>query len=223
MWSQPEFLNTNFPAPVAVLGFLGAIAGLGLSTLAVLTFFIVRKAQWVRRVAALAGAGALVYFALLLGMSLASREVTLAPSQEKYFCEIDCHLAYAIVASRAELADGQRQLYVMVRTRFDENTTSPQRPKDFPLTPNPRRVLLLDGQGRSFYPSATEGTPLTHALIPGESYETQLVFRLPPDAAQLRLLVTNPGWEEHLLIGDENSIGHRKTYLAVPTVSTLGE
>src|SRR5258708_705606 len=209
--------NMKFPAPLAVLGFLGGMAALGLSTLAALAFLFVRKAQWARRVVALVGAGAVVYFALLLGMSLASREVTLALGQEKYFCEIDCHLAYSVVASREELAGGQRQLHVIVRTRFDENTISPQRPKDAPLTPNPRQIVLLDGVGRGFDPSAMLGVPLTHGLIPGESYETEFVFRLPADALPLRLLVMSPGWEEHLLIGDENSVGHKKTYLEVPT------
>ena len=31
MWDPGEFSNMNFPAPVAVLGFLGGLAGLGLS------------------------------------------------------------------------------------------------------------------------------------------------------------------------------------------------
>ena len=219
MWNPGEFSNMNFPAPVAVLGFLGGLAGLGLSILAALTFLFVRKAQWARGVAALVGAGAVVYFGLLAGMSLASHEVTLTRGQEKYFCEIDCHLAYSIVSSGVELGDGQRQVRVTVRTRFDESTISPQRPKDAPITPNPRQVLMVDSQGRNFRPFATAGTPLTHELIPGQSYETEFVFRLPADADHPRLLITSPGWEEHLLIGDENSFGHKKTYLAVPVAS----
>jgi len=226
MWNPTEFRNMNFPAPVAVLGFLAAVAGIVLSALAAVTFLFVRKAQWAQRVATLVAAGAVVYFVLLLGMSLASREVTLTPGQEKYFCEIDCHLAYSIIASRAELAGSQRELRVLVRTRFDENTISSQRPKNAPLTPNPRHVLVVDGQGRNFEALMTAGTPLTRALIPGESYETEFVFRIPADAANLRLLVTNPGWEEHLVIGDENSFGHEKTYLAVPVAGldiTVGD
>ena len=209
----PEFRNMNFPAPVAVLGFLAGIAGLALSSLAALTFLFIGKAQWTRWLAALVGAGAIVYFGLLFGFSLASHEATLTPGQEKYFCEIDCHLAYSVVASAEDL---QRQLHVTLRTRFDPATTSPQRPKDVPLTPNPRQVLLIDDQGRSFAPAATAGIPLTRSLIPGESYETELTFLLPANASQPRLLITSPGWEERLLIGDENSFGHKKTFLVVP-------
>ena len=214
---EPFVHDVNFPAPIAVLGFLAGMAGLVLSTLAVLTFVFVGKREWVRRVGALVGAGAVVYFGLLLALSLASREVTLPPGQEKYFCEIDCHLAYSVVAGREERAGSQRQLHVILRTRFDENTISPQRPKEAPLTPNPRRVVLLDGAGRAFDPVSTLGNPLTRSLIPGQTYETEFVFRLPADSGSLRMLVTSSGWEEHLLIGDENSFGHKKTYLAVPS------
>ncbi len=186
-----------------------------------MTLLFVGKAQWARRLGAPVGAGAFVYFALLVGFALGSREVTIAPGQEKYFCEIDCHLAYSVRANREDLQSGQRQLHVTLRTRFDETTISQRRPKDAPLTPNPRQVLLIDSQGRSFTPAGTTGTPLTRSLMPGEAYETELTFHLPADAAQLRLLITSPGWEEHLLIGDENSLGHKKTYLAVPAAEVL--
>jgi hypothetical protein len=217
MWHSGIHSNMNFPTPVAVLGFLAAVAGVVLSLLTLLVFLSLHKAKWARRVGALVSAGAVVYFGLLFGFSLGSHEVTLAPGEEKYFCEIDCHLAYSLRASREELQNGQRLLHVALRTRFDETTTSPTRPKDAPLTPNPREVLLLDGQGRAYAPATMTGTPITHSLLPAQSYETELVFHVPADAGQLRLLLTSSGWEEHLLIGDENSLGHEKTYLAVPT------
>jgi hypothetical protein len=221
MWHTGIASNINFPAPLAVVGFLGGAAGLVLSILTGLVLLSLRKTQWLRGLAALFGFGAFVYFGLLFSLSYVSRETTLAPGQEKYFCEIDCHLAYSVRGAREETQNGRRLLRVTLHTRFDETTISPQRPKDAPLTPNPRQVLLLDGQGRSFAPATTAGIPLTRALIPGESYETDLVFALPADAAQLRLLITSPEWEEHLLIGDENSLGHKKTYLAVPTPAPL--
>jgi hypothetical protein len=49
-------------------------------------------------------------------------------------------------------------------------------------------------------------------LIPGQSYTTELRFDLPKDAREPRLLVTSTGWEEHLLIGDERSPLHKKTW-----------
>jgi hypothetical protein len=52
-------------------------------------------------------------------------------------------------------------------------------------------------------------------LQPGESYKTQLEFRVPKDAKGLRLLInTIPAWPDRLVIGDENSWLHKKTYFA---------
>lgn len=209
--------NMNFPAPIAVMGFLAAVAGLGLSTLLAVVFTLLHKAKWTRWVGALVAGGAVVYFGLLFGFSLASHDVTLTPGEEKYFCEIDCHLAYSVRASHEELQNGQRQLHVTLRTHFDETTTAPWRPSNAALTPNPRQIRLLDSQGRSHSPDEVRGSPLTRPLVPAQSYETELIFRLPADASGLRLLLTSAGgWDEHLLIGEENSLGHKKTYLAVP-------
>jgi hypothetical protein len=216
MWHPGFQSNMNFPAPVAVLGFLAAVAGLGLSALLTIVFALLHKMKWARWVGALGGAGTVVYLGLLIGFSLASREVTLAPGEEKYFCEIDCHLAYSVSATHEELRRGERELHVSLRTRFDETTTAPWRPKNAPLTPNERRVLLTDSRGRSYFPEIVSGTPLSRPLIPAQSYDTELIFRLPADASGVRLLVTTSGWDERLLIGEENSLGHKKTYLAVP-------
>jgi hypothetical protein len=217
MWHTSMHTNMNFPAPIAVLGFLAAVAGLALCSLAAVVFAMLHKIKWTRWVGGLVAAGAVVYFGLLFGFSLGSREVTLAPGQEKYFCEIDCHLAYSLQTSREEMQDGQRRLLLTLRTRFDQTTTAPWRPKDAPLTPNAREVRLVDSRGRSYAPDVMSGTPLTRSLVPAQSYETELIFRLPADASGLRLLITTSGWDERLLIGEENSLGHKKTYLAVPT------
>jgi hypothetical protein len=188
-----------------------------------------RKISWVGAVL-LAG-----YAATLVGASAASHQWELGPGQEKYFCEIDCHLAYSVrsVETAKTLGAGASQktavgnFYVVnLRTRFDEKTISPTR-GDSPLTPSPRMVTLVDNQGNE-YPVSPEGQqalqaslgdkwiPMTQPLRPGESYSTQLVFDLPAGMQGLNLLVsspTNPGWIGHLVIGDEGSILHKKVYL----------
>jgi hypothetical protein len=207
--------NMNFPAPVAVLGFLAAAGGLLLSVVALLLLAAVGKAAHARSIAYVIGTCALVYFGLLFAFAAGSREVTLAAGQEKYFCEIDCHLAYSVQSVRENLGTDARQWTVTIRTRFDEMTISPRRPKDAPLMPNPRTVELIDSRGRSYSPVATTGTPLSQSLVPGESYDTEMTFQLPLDTKDPRLLITTPGWEQHLLIGDENSFGHKKTFLGL--------
>lgn len=174
------------------------------------------------------------YGGVLLAASATSHEWSLAPGEEKYFCEIDCHLAYSVtgVEQMKAIAGANQQtaggtLYVVtVRTRFDEHTISANR-GDGPLTPSPREVKLVDDQGRE-YAVASEAqstlenslgsrwTPMTQALRPGESYQTPLVFDIPAGASGLKLLITSPtepSWLSRVLIGDEGSILHKKVYL----------
>ena len=208
--------NMNFPAPLAVVGFLGACVGLFLAIAAVLIFWLARKRRFARYALATLGIGAATYFALLFAFSAGSRASTLARGEEKYFCEIDCHLAYSVVDVSSK-PDGNLNDYVVtLRTRFDETTTSPQRPKDAPLMPSPREAILLDSAGRTYSPVAMSGTALMTPLKPSESYKTQLEFRIPKHATGLRLLLnTIPQWPDRLVIGDENSLGHKKTYFAL--------
>ncbi len=213
MWNAHIASNMNFPAPLAVLGFLAAIGGLFLAVASALIFWFARKPKFARITAIVAGVAAVVYITLLLSFSAASHETALAHGQEKYFCEIDCHLAYSVLDAHTQ-PDGH--LVVTLRTRFDETTTSPTRPKDAPLTPSPREARLIDSTGHEYIPVATAGTPLLTPLTPADSYTTQLEFNLPKDATRLRLLInTIPQWPDRIVIGDENSLLHKKTYFAL--------
>ena len=208
--------NINFPAPLAVLGFVGAMVGLFAATAAVLIFWLARKPKFARGTAITIGVGVVIYLGLLVGFSAASHSTTLALGQEKYFCEIDCHLAYAVVDVKPAEQDGSTDYRVTLRTRFDAGTISASRPKDAPLMPSPREARLVDHSGHSYAPVSSGGASLMTLLRPGESYTTELEFRVPKDAQGLRLLLsTIPGWPDRVVIGDENSWGHKKTYFAL--------
>jgi hypothetical protein len=205
--------NMNFPAPLAAVGFLSASLGLVLALVSALIFWFARKPKFARIAAIAIGAGGLAYCALLFGFSAASHETVLAHGREKYFCEIDCHLAYSVVDVQTQ-PDGR--FVVTLRTRFDETTTSSSRPQDVPLTPSAREIRLIDSAGQEYAPISTVGTPLRTPLKPADSYTTQLEFNLPKDATGLRLLIhTMPQWPDKLVIGDENSLLHKKTYFAL--------
>jgi hypothetical protein len=213
MWNGQIASNMNFSAPLAVLGFVAACGGLFFALGLALIFWLARKPKFARIASVAIGTGAVVYFALLLGFSAGSHETVLAHGQEKYFCEIDCHLAYSVVDVKTQPAG---RTVITLRTRFDENTTLPNRPKDATLTPSPREVRLVDNAGHEYAPVATAGTPLRTPLKPADSYTTQLEFSLPKDATGLRLLInTTPAWPDHVVIGDENSWLHKKTYFAL--------
>jgi hypothetical protein len=208
--------NMNFPAPLAVMGFLAAAVGLFLAVASILIFWFARKPKFARIAAIALGTGAAVYFALLFGFSAGSRAITLARGQEKYFCEIDCHLAYSITDVKMQSDSASNHYVIRLRTRFDETTTSPSRPKDAPLTPSPREVRLLDSAGRAYTSVSSQGTPLLTPIKPAASYTTQLEFTVPKDATGVKLLInTIPGWPDQVVIGDENSWLHKKTYFAL--------
>lgn len=208
--------NMNFPAPLAVVGFLAACGGIFAALGSALVFWFARKKRFARLALRAIGAGAIVYLGLLIGFSAASKEKDLAPGQEKYFCEIDCHLAYSITDVKAQTDAAATHYFITLRTRFDATTISPSRPKDAPLTPSPREVRLIDGAGHEYVPVAVAGASLMTALKPADSYTTQFEFQVPKDAGGLRLLVsTTPAWPDHVVIGDENSWLHKKTYFAL--------
>ena len=184
-------------APLVVLTFLGTCF---LLALAVVVFFYGWLARKRRRAWQALGAAVIIgslYITLLLGAALASKERTLGPGEWKYFCEIDCHVAYSIESVRTAKTLGPAEhpisaggLFhiVRIKTWFDERTIASWRPRDLALTPNPRLVVVVDGYG-NYYGASRAGqaaleqvegttTPLTRSLRPGESYTTDLVFDL---------------------------------------------
>jgi len=207
--------NMNFPASLSVLSFLGACAFSTVSVLAIVVACFIGRFKLARRVMASIGAVCVVYLALLGGFSVVSRDRLLARGEEKYFCEIDCHLAYSLVDVTEAPAAGSTEYTLALRTRFDETTISPQRPKDRPLTPNPRDIRLADSSGEMYEATVVGGSALATPLKPGESYVTRLRFLIPAGVRPIRLLITSKGWPEHFLIGDELSPWHGRTWFAL--------
>jgi hypothetical protein len=208
---RPIFFNFQLvPAPLAVLAFLALIGG----EIVVIGAAVVLGALDRRRLAKLAivvaAAAAGVYLDALLALSLVSRDQVASLGEEKYFCEIDCHLAYSVVGVESV---GRRRI-VTLRVRFDEDTISPCRPRNLSLTPNRRVVRIVDEKGRfraPVRPAARDGS-LARPLRPGESEFVRLVFELPGNANGGRLLITEAAWPTRFLLGHENSFFHRKVF-----------
>ncbi|HEY6251722.1 MAG TPA: hypothetical protein VI685_17330 [Candidatus Angelobacter sp.] len=215
--------NMNFPSILAFPGLAGALIGGLLAVAIIAVLFFARQRKAARIIAMLTGAGAVVYIVLLFGCSLVSKQKVLSRGQEKYFCEMDCHLAYSIVTVKEEPSGSAAKRYVVaLKTRFDETTISSRRPKDVPLMPSPREIKLIDSSGRTFFPDSSSGVSLMQPLVPGESYITQLTFTIPAGTHDLKLLVrTVPGFPDQFVIGNENSLFHKKTYLALRSASTI--
>jgi hypothetical protein len=221
------FTNVNLAAPLGVLALVGTGFLFMLLALAFVYTLVKRKFRANKLVLAAAALIAAVYIGVLLIFSFTSHEQTLARGQEKHFCELDCHLAYSIVAvvDTKTLGNPAAQATatgtfrsVTIKTRFDEATISPRRGNS-PLYPNSRVVTLIDDQGRKYLPSAeaqrvlessnAAGTLMNTPLRPGESYTTTLAFDLPADARNPSLLITEGEWLTHFVIGHENSPLHK--------------
>ena len=228
-------------APVVVLLFLGTVLITGVSFL-VLFYGAARRSSFF----ATLGAGAVFtivagYLILLVGVSFASTEKVLPAGGWKYFCEIDCHIAYSIIGVQTAEALGPEMqqtaargkfIIVRMKTWFDERTISAHRGNG-PLTPNPRKVVLVDDTGRRFQLSpegqaafarlGNASTPLSAALRPGESYTSDFVFDVPTEARNLRLLITVDDVETRLVVGHENSLLHKKIYFSLDSAPPLGK
>ena len=231
MWQSallPVALDAFVPplAPLVALAFLGTgLLLVGLAVGAGVAFAARRR----RLAAALGGGAATVAFAYAValgGAALLSGERTLSPGERKYFCEMDCHIAYEVVGATPS-AGGRRA--ITVRTWFDPSTIAPFR-GDAPLAPGPRDVYVTDGAGRRFLPSADATTawraahpgsePFGKALRPGQSATTTFVFDLPADVRSPRLFVGDPeGGLDRFVIGHENSPFHGRIYFAMPSAT----
>jgi hypothetical protein len=218
--------NVNLDSHLSALLFLGSSALLLLLLVGMMIFAIWRR-PWQRHTVNSVAVLVVGYGILLLGFSLFSREHTLARGEEKYFCELDCHLAYSVqnVERARTIGDvtASGEFYIVtLRTRFDENTIASWRPRDVPLTPAPLTIAIVDAQGRTIEPSAPaqaawqanhgNAHSVLDPLRPGESYETTWIFDVPTEARSPRLLAWFGAFPTQVLIGDESSVLHKKTY-----------
>jgi hypothetical protein len=216
-------------AHLVILLFFGSALVIFLCLLAAVVAAF-RKTGKVAKFAALGAAlGAISYTALLLGVALSTPNKTLPRGDWKYFCEADCHIAYAVdsvqeaatLGAEANRLTAQgRFIVVRLKTWFDRTSIAAFR-GDSPLTPDSRVVRLVDDSGRQYLPApgaaawSLPSTPLNTPLRPGESYVTTFVFDLPIDSHNPLLLITDAGPVTALLVDHENSPLHGKFYLAL--------
>jgi hypothetical protein len=217
--------NVQGSAALAVLAFLGTgalLAGCAVGWIVLRTRGSRAAARRTAGAAAVIGGG---YVAALLLFSATSGAHDLRPGEEKYFCEIDCHLAYSVVDAAwlpSSDAASAREV-VRLKVRFDPTTTSARR-GDAPLYPNPRQARVLGSDGRWYDATslpdddarALRTQSIDTPLQPGRSYVTALVFDLPRGVDAKRLVLTESDAVTRLLIGHENSPFHAKAGFALP-------
>ena len=198
---------TDGLSPLSILAFVALVLGSGVGAVLFAFSLVLKRPDVAKLIARLALGGVGAYLAMLLLLALTSHDRVLGPNEEKHICEVDCHLAYSVVDVKTQ---GTRYV-VTVKVRFDETTIASQRGMA-PLTPNSRYVAILDSQGRRY---EAPSDALQRQLVPGQAYTTDLVFDVPDDAHDLRLILASGDPETRVLIGHENSFFHGKTTFRV--------
>lgn len=222
------YTNGNFESHLAALCFLGTFGLTILLAVATVVLFFMQR-RWARYtllaiVVLLAG-----YGMLLALFSVTSYDRTVARGDEKFFCALDCHIAYSVrnVERTKTIGETTAQgefVVVTVRSHFDERTIAPWRGNGA-LAPDPPSLTLVAGSGRGYSVSVSgqkaweAAHPQPHTLVdplrPGESYETTWVFDVPANAETVRLFAGWHGFPSPFLVGDEASPRHGKTYFAL--------
>lgn len=200
-------------AIVQILAVLGTGLGIGLAFATAIALALVGRGH-AARLAVVAGVSVAGLYAMaMLFASATSRTQTLASGDSKVFCEIDCHVRFAVTDSRRD----RSTLVVTVREYFDETSISERR-GDAPLYPGGRRFALVNRSGEQI--SAVRVRELTPAplfapLRPGEKHDAELTFEVPATATVRGLLVESDDEIASLLIGHERSPFHGKLLLSV--------
>ena len=159
--------------------------------------------------AAMAGGWISAYAVLVVGASLTSHEQLLARGETKRFCGfyLDCHVGVAVV----------NDSFSMTATSFVHDVTLRFSNDARRETLTPWHVdMFLEAADGTRYP-AIAGTGNVERPIPaGGAYDVRVRFEQPAGSPVRRLMVRQGGdfmFPEIVLIGDEASLLHKKTWL----------
>ncbi len=165
------------------------------------------------------------YTIILLGTSFLSSETTLGLKKTKSYCGfyLDCHMKTAVSnvdrtrEYKGVTANGE---YYVVGV---EVSSDARRAKLRLLSP---KFEVVDANGRRFDPNTVLSTPLLtfeNPIGPDETIKGTLVFDLPRNIDNPRLDIRmNDSIDnvfESVLVGDEDSLYHSRTYFALVTNS----
>ena len=175
-----------------------------------------------------------IYLGILLTVSLTSSERVIGLGEEKRFCGfyLDCHLATSVLEVGKTKIIGDRPnrntakgIYYIVKVKVSSDALGATLNFSNPI------ATIVDGQGRKYARSldlekqleSFQGMALEFSgpVEIGSSHPKDLVFDIPQDVRNPRLLVTEGHWIERLielfLIGDDDSLFHKRTMFRLET------
>ncbi len=191
-----------------VLLLIATVLGVGALLLGAIITLASGHAARAAAIGAVAGGWLSAYAVLLVGASLTSHDQLLAHGQTKHFCGfyLDCHVGVAVIAD--SFSTTPRSFVHDVTLRFSSDARRET------LTPWHVDMFLEASNGMRFPPTAGIGD-LERPIPAGGSYDVHVRFELPPGQTDHRLMIRQGGdllFPEIMLIGDEASLLHRKTW-----------
>ena len=194
---------------------------------------IFAKKIWLRRFVLGAAAAWFVFYAiLLLSSSLFSREKTLAANEPKAFCGfyIDCHLHAAVSDVRKTKTLGDKtakgEFYTVKVKVFSDakQATLGLLTVDARVVDDQKREFARDLPAES---QLSEQPPFEWRISPVETFEKEIVFDLPVNIGNPRLDIREGYGIDHaieaVLIGDEDSILHKRNYFKLETSNQFAQ
>ena len=187
---------------VAVTGWCGVgVAGVAISMMRGRRAEARKHTGWI---AAVAG----VYLLALLGVSVLQRRTVVAIGQAQCFGAM-CFTVTGMdeVPGLVEGDDG-RVVRVMVRVANRGDAAADA---------GSIAAHLVDSRGREWGALAgLSGNRLTQRVAGGSTMVSEPMFRVAKDAAEIGVVFTHGSWQwRRLLIGDSESLGHRRTVVGL--------
>jgi hypothetical protein len=149
-----------------------------------------------------------VYLCVVIGVSLGQGQRVVAVGEPQCFDEMCFRVIRVEEVPGFLIRDGRRLLRVSVQV-----TNKGRKAQRETLI----RAYLVDGQGRRWEMSpGVNGVELTARVAGGNSVVSEPVFKVAADASGLGLVLTHGRWQPGVLvIGDSDSLLHRKTVVAL--------
>jgi len=212
---------------MGVLLMLMTIGGLVVAAV-MLAISLFTKKTWLAKFT-LGGVAAwfVLYAVLLLGYSLTSTERVLATGEAKEYCGfyLDCHIHTVVTGVRTAKQIGDKTAageFYIVKIKVFSDAKNPNIAFRL-LEP---KADVTDNKGLN-YPRIAEaenllptgGVQLGQDIRGSQTIEKEIVFDVTEPSASLKLLITEgygiDRYIEAVLIGDEDSIFHKRTYFKI--------
>jgi hypothetical protein len=196
---------------------LMTIGGVMIATILLFISLVTQKA-WLRNFVL---GGVAVWFAfyaaMLIGSSLLSEEKSIGLNQPKQFCGFyfDCHLHASVTDVRKTKTIGEKTangVFYVVKVKIFSDAKLAE------LNLHGAKLYVIDDEGKK-YPRAeaveNPAPPFDRKIPAGGEFEQEVVFDLPVEVKNPRLdIAESVGIDrviEAVLIGDEDSILHKRT------------